>query len=284
MNVETTPMAAQAPTPGTLPGGLFYAERRIGRVNWLGVWTLYCKEVQRFLKVVLQTVLAPAVTAVLFFTIFTLAFGGASRTVGGIPFAQFLVPGLIMMAIVQNSFANTSSSLLIGKVQGNIVDVLMPPLSPGELTIAFALGGLSRGLLVAVSVAVPLYPFVEITLHHPLIAVYFAVMASLLLSFIGMLGGIWADKFDHMAAVTNFVIMPLSFLSGTFYSIQRLPELWQQISQFNPFFYMIDGFRYAFIDHADGSIALGMAVLLGLNILLGLTCLWVFRRGYRLKP
>lgn len=284
MNVETTPMAAQAPTPGTLPGGLFYAERRIGRVNWLGVWTLYCKEVQRFLKVVLQTVLAPAVTAVLFFTIFTLAFGGASRTVGDIPFAQFLVPGLIMMAIVQNSFANTSSSLLIGKVQGNIVDVLMPPLSPGELTIAFALGGLSRGLLVAVSVAVPLYPFVEITLHHPLIAVYFAVMASLLLSFIGMLGGIWADKFDHMAAVTNFVIMPLSFLSGTFYSIQRLPELWQQISQFNPFFYMIDGFRYAFIDHADGSIALGMAVLLGLNILLGLTCLWVFRRGYRLKP
>lgn len=284
MNVETTPMAAQAPTPGTLPGGLSYAERRIGRVNWLGVWTLYCKEVQRFLKVVLQTVLAPAVTAVLFFTIFTLAFGGASRTVGDIPFAQFLVPGLIMMAIVQNSFANTSSSLLIGKVQGNIVDVLMPPLSPGELTIAFALGGLSRGLLVAVSVAVPLYPFVEITLHHPLIAVYFAVMASLLLSFIGMLGGIWADKFDHMAAVTNFVIMPLSFLSGTFYSIQRLPELWQQISQFNPFFYMIDGFRYAFIDHADGSIALGMAVLLGLNILLGLTCLWVFRRGYRLKP
>ena len=284
MNVETTPMAAQAPTPGTLPGGLSYAERRIGRVNWLGVWTLYCKEVQRFLKVVLQTVLAPAVTAVLFFTIFTLAFGGASRPVGDIPFAQFLVPGLIMMAIVQNSFANTSSSLLIGKVQGNIVDVLMPPLSPGELTIAFALGGLSRGLLVAVSVAVPLYPFVEITLHHPLIAVYFAVMASLLLSFIGMLGGIWADKFDHMAAVTNFVIMPLSFLSGTFYSIQRLPELWQQISQFNPFFYMIDGFRYAFIDHADGSIALGMAVLLGLNILLGLTCLWVFRRGYRLKP
>lgn len=284
MNVETTPMAAQAPTPGTLPGGLSYAERRIGRVNWLGVWTLYCKEVQRFLKVVLQTVLAPAVTAVLFFTIFTLAFVGASRTVGDIPFAQFLVPGLIMMAIVQNSFANTSSSLLIGKVQGNIVDVLMPPLSPGELTIAFALGGLSRGLLVAVSVAVPLYPFVEITLHHPLIAVYFAVMASLLLSFIGMLGGIWADKFDHMAAVTNFVIMPLSFLSGTFYSIQRLPELWQQISQFNPFFYMIDGFRYAFIDHADGSIALGMAVLLGLNILLGLTCLWVFRRGYRLKP
>jgi len=284
MNVETTHMAARAPTPRSLPGENAYAERRIGRVNWLGVWTLYCKEVQRFLKVVLQTVLAPAVTAVLFFTIFTLAFGGASRTVGDIPFAQFLVPGLIMMAIVQNSFANTSSSLLIGKVQGNIVDVLMPPLSPGELTIAFALGGLSRGLLVAVSVAVPLYPFVEITLHHPLIAVYFAVMASLLLSFIGMLGGIWADKFDHMAAVTNFVIMPLSFLSGTFYSIQRLPEIWQQISQFNPFFYMIDGFRYAFIDHADGSIALGMGVLLALNILLGMPCLWVFRRGYRLKP
>ena len=153
--------SADNPHPGP---NLAYAQRRIGAVNWLGVWTLYVKEVQRFLKVILQTVLAPAVTAILFYAIFTVAFGGSSRTVGDIPFSQFLVPGLIMMAILQNSFANTSSSLLIAKVQGNIVDVLMPPLSNGELTVAFALGGLTRGMLVACSVAIPLMPFVEITI------------------------------------------------------------------------------------------------------------------------
>ena len=274
----------QTPTTSGTQPHLAYAERRIGSVNWRGVWTLYTKEVQRFLKVMLQTVLAPAVTAILFYTIFTLAFGGAGRTVGDVPFSQFLVPGLIMMAIVQNSFANTSSSLLISKVQGNIVDVLMPPLSAGELTIAFAMGGLSRGMLVAVSVIVPLMPFVDFTIHHAFVAIYFAVSASLLLSLIGMLGGIWADKFDHLAAVTNFVIMPLSFLSGTFYSIQRLPDIWQTISQFNPFFYMIDGFRYAFIDHADGSVVQGAAILLGLNVALWLVCYRVFRKGYGLKP
>ena len=263
---------------------LAYAERSMGAVNWLGLWTLYKKEVQRFLKVLLQTVLAPAVTAILFFAIFTVAFGGSSRTVGDIPFSQFLVPGLIMMAIVQNSFANTSSSLLIAKVQGTIVDVLMPPLSAGELTVAIALGGLTRGLLVACSVALPLLPFVDITVHHPLVAIYFAVSASLLLSLMGMLGGIWADKFDHMAAITNFVIMPLSFLSGTFYSITKLPAIWQTICQFNPFFYMIDGFRYAFINHSDGSIAKGMLVMFVLNASLWLICHRVFKKGYRLKP
>jgi ABC-2 type transport system permease protein len=269
---------------GTPPRAKAYSERRIGAVNWLGVWTLYTKEVQRFLKVTLQTVLAPAVTAILFFAIFTVAFGGSSRTVGDIPFSQFLVPGLIMMAIVQNSFANTSSSLLIAKVQGTIVDVLMPPLSAGELTTAIAMGGLSRGMLVAASVALPLMPFVEITLYHPLVAIYFAVSASLLLSLMGMLGGIWADKFDHMAAITNFVIMPLSFLSGTFYSITKLPEVWQTVCQFNPFFYMIDGFRYAFINHSDGSIAKGMVIMFCLNAALWLVCHQVFKKGYRLKP
>jgi ABC-2 type transport system permease protein len=270
------------PKPG--PTTLAYAERRIGTINWLGVWTLYTKEVQRFLKVVLQTVLAPAVTAILFFAIFTVAFGGSNRTVGDIPFSQFLVPGLIMMAIVQNSFANTSSSLLIAKVQGTIVDVLMPPISAGELTTAIAIGGLTRGILVACSVAIPLIPFVEITIYHPFVMIYFGVSASLLLSLMGMLAGIWADKFDHMAAITNFVIMPLSFLSGTFYSITKLPEVWQTICQFNPFFYMIDGFRYAFIDHADGSILQGMIVLFALNTTLWLVCHRVFKKGYRIKP
>ncbi|MBI1180291.1 MAG: multidrug ABC transporter permease [Alphaproteobacteria bacterium] len=260
-----------------------YAVRRIGRINWIGLWTLYSKEVQRFMKVGLQTVMAPAITTILFFAIFMVALGGGHRTFQGMPFGEFLVPGLVMMAIVQNSFANTSSSLLIAKVQGNIVDLLMPPLSAGEMTFAFAMGGVTRGLLVAVVVVLPLLPFVHVVLHHPFIAVYYAVSASLLLSLVGVLGGVWSTKFDHLAAVTNFVIMPLSFLSGTFYSIDRLPPVWQTVSHFNPFFYAIDGLRYAFIDIADSAIPLGMVVMLGLNVTLYAACYWVFRRGYRLK-
>jgi ABC-2 type transport system permease protein len=260
-----------------------YSVRQIGRVNWIGLWTLYRKEVQRFMKVGLQTVFAPAVTTILFFAIFMLALGGGHQVVHGQPFAEFLVPGLVMMAIVQNSFANTSSSILIAKVQGNIVDLLMPPLSAGEMTLAFALGGVTRGILVAFAVVLPLLPFVEIHLPHPLTAVYFALSSSLLLSLVGLLGGIWASKFDHMAAITNFVIMPLSFLSGTFYSIEKLPQVWQVVSHFNPFFYAIDGLRYSFIGHADSSIPLGMGVMLVLNVMLYAVCYWVFRRGYRLK-
>ena len=260
-----------------------FAVRRIGRVNWIGVWTLYCKEVQRFMKVVLQTVFAPAVTTILFFAIFMVALGGNERMVGDVPFGQFLVPGLIMMAIIQNSFANTSSSLLIAKVQGNIVDVLMPPLSAGELTAAFALGGLTRGVLVIGTVSLPLLPFVEIDLPHPFVAIYYALSASLLLSLLGILGGVWADKFDHMATVTNFVIMPLSFLSGTFYSIDRLPPFWQTVSHYNPFFYAIDGFRYGFIGQADAPPVVGMLVMLGLNIGLWIACYLVFKKGWRLK-
>lgn len=257
--------------------------RRIGRVNWIGLWTLYVKEVQRFFKVVLQTVLAPAITTLLFLAIFMLALGGAGRTVAGVAYEDFLVPGLVMMAIVQNSFANTSSSLLISKVQGNIVDVLMPPLSAGELTFAYATGGLTRGLLVATVVTIPLAFVLDVEIAHPLVALYFAASASLMLSLLGILAGVLSEKFDHLAAATNFVIMPLSFLSGTFYSIHRLPEVWQAASGFNPFFYAIDGFRYAFIDRADASVVVGALVLLGLNTALWCTCHLVFSRGYRLK-
>ncbi len=260
-----------------------YAVRHMGAVNWIGLWTLYCKEVKRFMKVGLQTVFAPAVTTILYFAIFMLALGGDHRVVHGLPFGEFLVPGLVMMGIVQNSFANTSSSLLIAKVQGNIVDLLMPPLSAGEMVLAFALGGVTRGILVAFAVALPLAAFTDMHLPHPLVAAYFALSASLLLSLIGLLGGVWAAKFDHMAAITNFVIMPLSFLSGTFYSIERLPAVWQVVSHFNPFFYAIDGLRYSFTGHADSSIPLGMGVMLALNVALYTVCYWVFRRGYRLK-
>ncbi|MFQ5534446.1 MAG: ABC transporter permease [Sphingomonadales bacterium] len=256
---------------------------RIGAVNWMGVATLCAKEIQRFFKVGLQTVVAPAITTLLFMAIFLVAIGGSGRYAGPVPFAEFLAPGLVMMAIIQNSFANTSSSLLISKVQGNIVDVLMPPLSELELTFAFAVGGVARGAAVAIAVTVPMFLFVSLEARHLWAIVYFGLSAALMLSLMGILTGIWAQKFDHNATVTNFLIMPLSFLSGTFYSIERLPGIWQTLSQFNPFFYMIDGYRYGFTGHADGSLAVGVIVIAGLNLVLWLACHALFKSGYNLK-
>jgi ABC-2 type transport system permease protein len=257
--------------------------RALGAINWLGLWTLYVKEVRRFAKVATQTVIAPVVTTLLFLAIFALALGGATREVGGVPFAQFLAPGLVMMAMVQNAFANTSSSLLISKIQGNIVDVVMPPLSAGELTLAFAAGGVTRGLAVGLAVALAMAVFVPMEVQHPFFVLFHAFAASLMLSLVGLLAGIWAEKFDQMAAITNFVITPFAFLSGTFYSVERLPEFWRLAAHFDPFFYMIDGFRYGFIGHADASLALGAAVLIAADILLwALVYAW-FRRGYKLK-
>jgi ABC-2 type transport system permease protein len=266
------PGAGAAPTP-----------RAIGVVNWRGLWTLYLKEVRRFLKVGTQTVFAPIVTTLLFLAVFTLALGRRGE-VAGVSFAEFLAPGLIMMAMAQNAFANTSSSILVSKVQGNIVDLLMPPLSPGEITCGIVLGGLSRGLLVGLAVGLAMSAFVPVGLYDPRFVVFHAVAAALMLSLLGTIGGIWAEKFDHMAAVTNFVVTPLTFLSGTFYSIQRLPEAAQVIAQLNPFFYMIDGFRYGFIGHADASPAIGVAVMLAVDAALWALCHTLFARGYKLKP
>ena len=255
----------------------------MGAVNWLGLWTLYLREVRRFIKVYTQTVLAPMATTLLFLTIFALALGRAVQVIGGVPFMEFLAPGLIIMAIAQNAFANTSSSMMIAKVQGNIVDTLMPPLTANELTFAIAMGGATRGVVVGIAVCATMAVFVPIKLHHPEFIVFHGFMAALMLSLLGVAGGIWADKFDHIAAVTNFVVMPLSFLSGTFYSIERLPETAQQVAHFNPFFYMIDGFRYGFIDHADSSLLLGVMVMAGVNTGLWLLCRWMFASGYKLK-
>lgn len=252
-------------------------------VNWIGLRTMYLKEVRRFLNVFTQTIAAPVITTLLFLAVFTLALGRGATIVDGVSYAQFLAPGLIMMAMAQNAFANTSSSLVISKVQGNIVDVLMPPLSPLELTFAYAAAGTTRGLVVGAVVALGMWPFVGFQLPHPGFVLFHAVMASLLLALLGMIGGIWSEKFDHIAAVTNFIITPLSFLSGTFYSVQRLPEFWQTVAHFNPFFYMIDGFRYGFIDHADGLVWVGLAVLTGINLLFGWVAYRLFRVGYKIK-
>ena len=257
--------------------------RHVGVVNWRGLWTLYVREVKRFLKVFMQTVAAPVVTTLLFLAIFLLAMGGQQRNVHGVPFLEFLAPGLIIMAMVQNAFANTTSSLMIAKFQGSIVDLLMPPLSPIELTLGLALGGVTRGLVVGVVVAAAMAVVVPIHIVAPALMLFHAVAASLLLSVLGIIGAIWADKFDHIAAVTNFVVTPLSFLSGTFYSIEQLPPAWHTVALVNPFFYMIDGFRYGFIDHADSPPLLGVGVMLGVDAVLLLIVHAWFRRGYRLK-
>ena len=257
--------------------------RQYGTVNWLGLWTLMSREIRRFLKVYTQTILAPVVTTLLLLAVFALALGGAVRQVGGVSFAEFLAPGLIIMAMAQNAFANTSSSMVISKVQGNIVDSLMPPLSATELTLGFAAGGVVRGLVVGVAVGVCLLPFVTLHVASLGFILFHGVAASLLLSLLGVAGGIWSEKFDHIAAVTNFVVTPAAFLSGTFYTIDRLPPPWHEIALWNPFFYMIDGFRYGFIGHADSNLALGVALLTVTDAALFALCHWMFRTGYKLR-
>ncbi len=258
--------------------------RRFAAVNWLGTWTLYQKEVRRFINVGTQTIAAPVVTTLLFLAVFVLALGSGSMAVAGVPYMQFLGPGLVVMAMTQNAFTNSSSSLVIAKVQGSIVDLLMPPLSPAEQTAALALGGLTRGLVVGTAVWLSMAPFVGIHVHSAFFTLYHAVMASLMMSLLGVVGGLWSEKFDHLAAVTNFVVTPLVFLSGTFYSTERLPEPWLTLAHLNPFFYMIDGFRYGMTGHADGSLSAGLAVMAGTAGSLALLAHHLFKIGYKLKP
>ena len=252
-------------------------------LNLIGLWTLYLKEVRRFLKVPAQTLLAPVVTTLMFLLIFTLALGGSGRVIEGLPFLEFLAPGLIMMAVVQNAFANTSSSILIGKIQGNIVDVLMPPLRPSELMFGIGAGGVTRGVLVAVVVTLAMLPAVSLEVAHPALVLYYVVNGSLMLALLGLLGGLWAEKFDQMATVTNFVITPLSFLSGTFYSIAQLPGPFLVAAHLNPLFYLIDGLRFGFTGHADGSIVIGAIAVAAVNLGLWALAHALIARGYRLK-
>ena len=257
--------------------------RELGAVNWLGVRTLYSKEVRRFMKVPAQTIIAPVVSQLLFLAVFALAFKSRTSGIGGLPFLEFLAPGLIMMAVIQNSFANSSSSLIISKVQGNIVDVLMPPLSAAELTFAYAFGGATRGILVATVVALAMAPFVSLRVVDWGAMLYFGAASSLMLALVGVATGIWAEKFDHLATITNFVVTPLSFLSGTFYSIKQLPDFWHTLSHFDPIFYAIDGFRAGFIGAADVSLVQGALVLAAVNVALWVLCQQMFARGYKLK-
>jgi ABC-2 type transport system permease protein len=256
-------------------------------INWGGLKTLYIKEVRRFFKVQLQTVWAPAVTTLLYLAIFTVALGRGGRTVPGteIGYSSFIAPGLIVMAMMQNAFANSSFSLLVGKIQGNIVDYLMPPLSTGELIAGLIGAAVTRALLVgfAVWLAMLLWPGVSVDVRRPELVLWFGLMGALLLSFLGLLTSLWADKFDHAAAVTNFVVTPLSLLSGTFYSVKQLAPTFRAISHANPFFYVISGFRAGFLGISDSPLLVGAVGLLVLNILLWGICYGALRSGWKIK-
>ena len=254
-------------------------------VNWGGLRTLYIKEVRRFFKVQTQTVWAPAITTLLYLAIFAVALGGSGRTVMGVHFADFIGPGLIVMAMIQNAFANASFALLVGKIQGNIVDYLMPPLSTGELIAGLVGASVTRAILVgfAVWLAMLLWPGVSVAVRRPELVLWFGLMGSLLLAFLGLLTSIWAEKFDHAAAVTNFVVTPLSLLSGTFYSVEQLSPAFRAVSHANPFFYVISGFRAGFLGVSDSPLLVGALTLLALNVALWAVCYRLLKSGWKIK-
>lgn len=257
--------------------------RALGAVNWLGLWTLYKKEVRRFLKVSFQTVLAPVATTLLYMIVFSLAIGSRRGEVMGVDFTAFVAPGLIMLGMLNNSFANSSSSLIVAKVQGNTVDFLMPPLSAAELAAAFIGGAVTRGVIVGTATALAVVPFVDITISHIWAMAYFGLSATAMMAMIGLIAGLWAEKFDHLAVITNFIIMPLAFLSGTFYSVEILPEPFYSISHVNPVFFLIDGFRYGFIGSHDSPLLIGGLVIAAINAALLAASYLLLRSGWRLK-
>lgn len=258
-------------------------------LNRVGLWSLYVKEVRRFFKVQTQTIWAPAVTTLLFLVIFTVALGGGGRSVLGVPFGDFVAPGLIVMGMMQNAFANSSFSFLSGKIQGTIIDLLMPPLSEGELMIGIVAAAITRAILVglAVAAAMAVYPGVTLHAREPWAIVWFGLMGATLLALMGLIASIWAEKFDHNAAVTNFVVAPLSLLSGTFYTIDRLHGVFQAVSLANPFFYVISGFRYGFLGRSDmggeGTVIAAAFGLLILNAALGVATYFLLRSGWKIR-
>jgi len=275
-------LAAMTDLASIRPSGL-PQPRRYNGVNWIGVRSLYLREVRRFWKVGAQTVAAPVVTTLLYMLVFVVALQGARPPLHGTPFAEFVAPGLIMMAILQNAFANSSSSLIQAKIMGTATDFLTPPLSPLELTVGFALGAATRGIAVGLVTALCVLPFARVGIANLGLILWFGAIASLLMGMVGVMAGLWAEKFDQLSAVQNFVVMPMTFLSGTFYLVENLPQPFAAISRFNPFFYLIDGFRAGFIGHAEGSLLIGVVMSAALTVALGVACWLVFRSGWRLK-
>lgn len=249
----------------------------------VGFQTLLRKEVLRFWKVAFQTVMAPVLSAVLFLLIFSHVLDRHVTVYGEIGYTAFLVPGLVMMSLLQNAFANSSSSLIQSKITGNIIFVMLPPISYREFYAAYVLASVLRGLFVGAGVLLVSLPFVELSMPHPLWVLVFAVMGGALLGSLGVIAGIWADKFDQLAAFQNFLVMPLTMLSGVFYSIHSLPPVWQDVSHLNPFFYMIDGFRYGFFGQSDVSPWLSLSVVAVFFAVLAALTLAMLAKGYKLR-
>ena len=257
--------------------------RAYGAINFIGLKTLYMREVKRFWKVAIQTIFGPVVSTWLLMVVFVMAFGADKRIIDGISFPDFLAPGLIMLSIIQNAFANSSSSLIVAKMQGTTSDFLMPPLSAGELTAGFIAGATTRGLLVAVAMAISITIFANVIPMHWGWVLYFGLTGSIMFSAFGVLGGIWADKFDNLSFITSFFITPLTFLSGTFYSIKVLPEPFQTLLLWNPVFHLIDGFRFGFTGHADASVMVSAVSTGVISLVLVIACWRVFKTGWRMK-
>ena len=257
--------------------------RRFGLINWVGFWTLYKKEVLRYLIVWVQTLLSPIISSLLFFLVLSVAIGNDRSDMLGVPFMSFLAPGLIAMQVIQQSFSHSSSSFMIGKIQGNIVDILYAPLSPGEVTFAISLAATTRSFMIGVISLFVFYFLVDIEIKNFYSLIFYTFISSFILGSVGIIAGLWAEKFDHMASITNFFIVPLSFLSGTFYTIDNLPGFLQTISKCNPFFYMIDGFRYSFLEKSDGSIFVGSIYLTVLAVLFWFVSYLLYKRGYKIK-
>ena len=257
--------------------------RRFGLVNWIGIYSLYVKEVSRFLIVWAQTLLSPLVSSLLFLSVLTLALGKDRGDVLGYSFISFLAPGLIVMSIVQQSFSHSVSSLMIGKIQGNIIDTLMAPLSAIEVTLAIIFAAVTRGLVILIISIVVFSLIVEIHIYSIFYIFIGAFLGTFILGALGFITGLWAEKFDHTATITNFIITPLSFLSGVFYSIERLPDFFQSISKINPFFYIIDICRFGFLGTSDGSIGIGLVYLTILSIIVWLISYYLYKIGYKIK-
>lgn len=266
----------QTPTPP--------AVREFGLVNWMGLATLYKKEVKRFLKVGPQTLLAPVISNLLYMTVFVLAFlPFRSGSAESMEFMAFLAPGLVMLGILNNAAANSGSSIMTGKMMGSITDVLMPPLSYFELALGWIGGAATRGILVAVVTSLALSIFTPMIPTQIWAVLFFGVSAAFMMGMVGVLAGVWAEKFDQLAVVNQFIILPLSFLSGTFYHIDVLPATFQKLILFNPLFYLIDGFRYGFLGTSDGPIMTGVIVTCAINVILFTLVLMVLKSGWRIK-
>ena len=257
--------------------------RRFGIINWVGTYSLFKKEVLRFLTVSGQTLFGPILTSILFLTVISLAIGDERADVLGVSYIKFLASGLIMMQVIQQSFAHSSSSLMMGKMMGTITDVVHSPLSSSEVVLAITFASAVRGILIATASTLIFVFFIDLSIQNFALWFIYLFLGGLFMGSLGLIVGLYADKFDQMSTVTNFIIVPLSFLSGTFYSIEKLPDLLQVVSNYNPFFHMIDGFRYSFIGQLDGSVIFGIILLTLLSSIITFFAYYLVNKGYKIK-